>query len=128
VRDVSLAVLTQHRAVLLDQHRGVVIDAGLGLLVERDDQCHLVLLRQRLHPLDSRPVVPLGGVVPLGILLGAEIGAEEDLLEAGYLRAFGRRLTDQLLVSYDRFLFGHVRVRLDQRRPHLRHGCVASSA
>ncbi|TMD12716.1 MAG: TIGR03842 family LLM class F420-dependent oxidoreductase, partial [Chloroflexi bacterium] len=127
VGDVRLAVLTQHRAIVLDQHRGVVVDAGLGLFVERHDQRHLVLLRQRLHPPDGWAVVPLGGVVPLGILLGAEVGTKEDLLQAGDLRTLGRGLRDQLLVLFDRFLFGHVRVRLDQRRSYLCHVCVASS-
>src|SRR2546426_11807325 len=127
VRDVRLAVLAQHRAVVLDEDRGVVVDAGLRLLVERHDQRHLVLLRQRLHPFDGRAVVPLGGVVPLDVLLGAEVGTKEDPLQAGDLRTLGRRFPDQLLVLFDRFLFWHVRVRLDQRRPYLCHVCVASS-
>ena len=48
----------------------------------------------------------LGEVVPPGGLLGAEVGAVENLLQADDLRAGRRRLTDVLDVLVDHGLLG----------------------
>ncbi len=124
---MSLAVLAQHPAVVLDDDRGVVVDAGLGFLVEGHDQHHLVLFGELLHATDGGPVVRLRGRVPFRVLLGAEVGTEEDLLQAGDLGPLGGRLGDQLLMPFDRLFFGHVGVGLDQRRSNSRHLFLLSS-
>ena len=115
VRDVGLAVLAQDRAVALDHARGVVVDAGLLLLVPRHDQHDPVLAGHLAHPAHGGPVLGLGRVVPLRILLRAEVGAVEDLLEAHHLGAGASSVRDHLDVLVDRLLLGHVGLRLDQR-------------
>ena len=48
----------------------------------------MVLAREILHEADGGAVgIGFGEVVPAGLLLGAEVGAVEDLLEADDLRA-----------------------------------------
>src|SRR6516165_8668019 len=123
VRDVGLAVLAEDRAVALDHAGGVVVDAGLLLLVPRDDQHDAVLAGHLAHPADGRPVLGLRRVVPLRVLLGAEVRAVEDLLEAHYLRALARCVRDHLDVLVDRLRLGHVRLGLDQRRADRSHRC-----
>ena len=113
MRDVRLTVLADHRPVVFDHDRRVVVDAGLRLFVERHHQHHLVFFRQLLHTPNGGTVIGLGGVVPLGVLLGREVGPEKDLLQAGDLRSLLSGLSDQLLMSSDRLVLGHVRVRLD---------------
>src|SRR5688572_3774216 len=51
LRDVGLAVLAHVAAVGIDHRGGVVIDTGHRLLIDRDDDHHLVLLREVLHQL-----------------------------------------------------------------------------
>jgi hypothetical protein len=66
-----------------DHGGGVVVDAFLLDLVDRDDQRDVVLARQVLHEADGGAVRDgLGEIVPAGGLLGAEIRAVEDLLQA----------------------------------------------
>ncbi len=87
----------------------------------------MVLARQILHQPDGGAVGDgLGEVVPAGGLLGAEIGAVEDLLQADDLRAGGGRLLDVGHVLLDHgaswWLPAKHRGRriggLDQRTPH----------
>jgi hypothetical protein len=76
---------------------GVVVDARLILFVDRDDDHHLVLLRQLAHQRDGGTVGhALGQVVPARLLLGAEVGAVEDLLQAEQLDLLLRRLAISL--------------------------------
>src|SRR5258708_8944717 len=128
VRDVSLAVLADHRAVALDHARRRVVDTGLLLLIPGHDQHDAVLAGHLAHPADGRPVLRLGRGVPLRVLLGAEIGAVEDLLEAHHLGALARRVRDHLDVLVDRLLLGHVGLRLDQCCAHRSHRCPSSVA
>ena len=70
-----------------------------------------------LHRLDRRAVGnPLGHLVPARLLLGAEVGPVEELLQAQDLDAPPRRLLDQRQVLVDHPL-------LDRRRSTPRATC-----
>ena len=102
VRDVRLAVLAEVGPVGVDHRRSVVVDARLLFLVDRRDDHHPMLLRQLAHERNRRPVGhALGQVVPAGFLLGAEVGAVEELLQAQDLHLLARRLADERHVAVD---------------------------
>src|SRR6185503_8253761 len=88
VWDMVLAILAEVRAVGVDDGGGVVVHARRFFLVERHDDHHLVLLREVLHQPRRGPVRDvLRRLVPSRRLLGAEVGAGEDLLHAEYLNS-----------------------------------------
>ena len=96
------AILAQIVARAIDHRRGVVINAFLFDFVNRHDQRHVMLARQLLHALDGGAVRDrLGQIVPAGLLLGAEIGAVEDFLKAGDLRAALRPRRRYMLMLRD---------------------------
>ncbi len=107
MRDVGLAVLAEVSAVVVDHRGGVVVDAFLLELVDRDDEGDVMLARQVLHQPDGGAVGDrLGEIVPAGGLLGAEVRAVEDLLQADDLRAGFRGLPDVIDVLVDHGLLG----------------------
>jgi hypothetical protein len=94
--DVVLPVFAKVRAVGVDDSGRVVIDPRTVLLVQRDDDDHLVLLRDLLHEPRGRPVRnALHGVVPSRALLGTEVRAGEDLLHAQDLNPLATGLLDE---------------------------------
>src|SRR5688500_4416009 len=102
VRNVVFPILPEIRPVGIDDRGGVVVDAGGFLLVQRDDDHHLVLLRHFLHEAGSRPIRNLlDGIVPARALLGAEVRTGEDLLHAEDLNALAPCLLDELQVLVD---------------------------
>jgi hypothetical protein len=128
---VGLAVFAEVAAVGVDHRGGVVVDAGHRLFVDRDDDHHLVLLRELLHQFDGRAVGDaLGRGVPFGILAGTEIGLGKNLLEAQDLHALTARLLDQRDVGVEHrlpdffrgFLGRRLQRHLDQAAAHLGHG------
>jgi hypothetical protein len=93
LRDVVLPVLAEVAAVGVDDGGGVVVDAVHLALVDGQHDRHAVLLGEVLELLVVGPSgTRLGEVVPLGRLLGAEVGAVEQLLEAEDLHALLRGL------------------------------------
>ena len=96
MRDVHLAKLAEVAAVGVDHRRRVVIDAGQVFLVDRHDQHDLVLPGELGHQLGRGAVGDaLGQLVPPRLLLGAEIRAVEQLLQADDLRPLLGGLGDQ---------------------------------
>ena len=87
MRDVHLAELAEVAAVGVDHRRRVVVDAGEVLLVDRHDQ-HDLMLPGDLGHQPGRGAVGhgLGQFVPSRLLLGAEVRAVEQLLQADDLR------------------------------------------
>jgi hypothetical protein len=78
----------------------------------------VVLAGDVLHEFDGGAVGDeFGGVVPAGVLLGAEVGAVEDLLQADDLRAGVGGLLDEAEVLLD-----HARFGFSERR--IGGGCV----
>ena len=107
VGDVGLAVLAEVGAIVVDDGGGVVVHAFLLDFVDGHDQGDVMLPGQVLHQADGGPVGDgLGEVVPLGGLLGAEVGAVEDLLEADDLGAGFGGLLDVGDVLVDHGLLG----------------------
>src|SRR3954467_3098076 len=96
VRDVVLAVLAEVLAVRIDHRGRVVVDAGDLLFINRHHHHHAVLLRDRLHGLNSGAVRnPLDHVVPERLLLGAKVRTVEQILEAQHLYAAASGFIDQ---------------------------------
>jgi hypothetical protein len=95
VGNVVLAVLAQVAAVRVVDGGGVVEHAGHLLLVDRDDDRHLVLGGDLRDGLGRGAGHRLGGVVPALVLPGAEVGAVEDLLQAEDLDALPAGLLDE---------------------------------
>ena len=125
MRDVNLAKLAEVLAVGVDHGGRVVVHAGQVLFVHRHDDHHLVLLGQVLHQLGRRPVGnPLGEVVPLDLLLGAEVRAVEQLLQADDLDALFGGLGDHGDVLVDHRLLDL----LDRRRGRLAERGLNQSA
>src|ERR1039458_1840586 len=56
VRDMSLAVLAEERAVVVDDGGGVVIDALLFHFVNGNDEGNVQFARQILHQPDGRAI------------------------------------------------------------------------
>jgi len=79
---VRLAALAEHRSVGVDDDGRVVEDPLELLLEEGNDEHHLVPPSELPHRRDGRAVGRPCGLQPLRVLLGAEVGAEEDLLQA----------------------------------------------
>ncbi|MNR90109.1 hypothetical protein D3C72_210870 [compost metagenome] len=102
MRDVLLAELAEVAAVRVDDRGSVVVDAGHLLFVDGHDDDHLVGLGQLPHQGDGRAIRDaLGHAIPAGILLGGEVGAVEDLLEAEDLNALAARFVDLLHMLVD---------------------------
>jgi len=105
VRDVALAVLAEVGAVVMDDGGGVVIDALLGALVDGHDEGDAMLAGDVAQEGDCGAVGDgFGGIVPADVLLGAEVGAGEDLLHADDLRAGLGGLADVSEVLFDHAL------------------------
>src|SRR5712691_10156017 len=82
MRDVVLAVLAEILSVGIDHGSSVEVNARHLHLIHRHDQRHAVFLRKLPHVRDGWPAGHgLGKVVPLGLLLGAEVWPVEQLLE-----------------------------------------------
>ena len=97
-----LAVGAQHAAVGVDHDRTVVVHTADRAFVERDHQRDPELAGQVLHHPRGRSVGNvLGGLIPLRILLGAEVGTVEQLLETDNLRPALRGLADHADVLGD---------------------------
>jgi hypothetical protein len=93
VGDVVLAVLAEVLAGVVDHRGGVVVDAGHVELVDRDDHDHAVdAWRCSCMSLIVGPS-GIGSAVSYQrvVLLGAEVGAVEDLLQAAHLGALAPR-------------------------------------
>ena len=117
MRDVGLAVLAEVAAVVVDHGGGVVVDAFLLDFVDGNDEGDVVLPGQVLHQPDGGAVGDgLGEVVPLGGLLGAEVGPVEDLLQADDLGAGFGGLLDVGDVLVDHGLLGGCRARRREAR------------
>src|SRR5262245_38589031 len=99
LRDVNFAEFAEIGAVGVDHGRRVVIQAGLFLLVDRNHKHYAVLLGDRGHPLCGRAFSStLGRLVPFRLLLGTEIGAIKQLLQAHDVRTAAGGLGDERLV------------------------------
>src|SRR5438445_272381 len=117
VRDVVLAIFSEVAAVGVDHRGRIVVDAGHLHFINRDDEYHLVLLRELLHARDGRAVRhPLGQFVPSRLLLGAKVGSVEKFLEAEDLHLLLGGIRDEALVLGDH-LFFNVAERQFLRRP-----------
>ena len=104
MREVVLAVLAQVGAVGVNDGGGVVEEAGDLLLEDGHDHHHAVLPGQVLHQADGRSVGHrLRQLPPPVVLLGGEVGAGEQLLEAEDLDAPAGGLLDQrnMLVQHE---------------------------
>jgi hypothetical protein len=102
VRDVVLAVLAQIASVCIDDCGSIEIHSRHLLFVNRDYDCHLMFGGDLLHQLGSRSVWnSFCELVPADVLLGAEIGAVEQLLQAKDFHFFLCRLLDKLKMLVD---------------------------
>jgi len=95
--DMGLVVLAEVAAVGIEDCGGVVVNTGHRLFVDRYDDDHAMLGGQLLHHLAGRAFGDaLGGVVPLLVLAGAEVGLVERPVRrpvrsaAGALRSWRR--------------------------------------
>ena len=112
-----LRYLPRYCAVVVDDGRGVVVDAVLLDLVDRNDQRDVECFGEVLHQPDGGAVGDgLGEVVPAGGLLGAEVRAVEDLLEADDLGAGLRRIFYIGDVLVEHRLLGHFERAVGSRR------------
>ena len=74
LRNMVLAVFTEVLSVGVDDDRRIIVDPGHLFLVHRDDDNHVVLLRDFLHQFYGRPVGDwLYERVPFFLLLCAKI-------------------------------------------------------
>ena len=108
--DVNLAEFAEIFTRGVDDRSGVVIHTRQVFLVHRHDDDHLVLLGQVHHQLGCRTVGHLfGQVVPLNLLLGAEVWSVEQLLQADNLDALFGCVVDHgdVLVDHRLFDFFH---------------------
>jgi len=106
VGDVVLAVFAEVAAIGVDDCGGVEIDAGHFDFVDGDYEDHLILFCELLHVGYGGAIGDwLGEFVPAGLLLGAEIGAVEELLEAEDLDFLFCGGDDQVFVLGHHFLF-----------------------
>lgn len=102
VGEVGFAVFAEEFAVGVDEGGGVVVDAGAIDFVDGDDEDDAEALGGFHHELDGGAVGDgFGDVVPAGGLLGGEVGAVEELLEAEDLNAFFGGVFDHLHVLFD---------------------------
>src|SRR5918993_762398 len=102
VGNMVLAVLAEIPAVRVDDRRRVVVDAGHLFFINRHHHDHAVLLRDLLHQADRRTIRDsFDHLVPAALLLGAEIGPVEELLQAQELHAAAPCLLDERHVLVD---------------------------
>ena len=102
VRDVHFSEFAEVGAVGVDHRGGVVVNTRQFFLVNRHDQHHRMLLRELGHQLDRGTIGDaLGEVVPLGFLLGAEVGSIKKLLQANDLSPFARGLRNEVDMLID---------------------------
>ena len=101
MRDVVLPIFAEILAIGIDNRRSVVVNTFEVFFVNRNDDGHAVLLGDLLEQPGGGAVGDLlGGVVPLGLLLGAEVGRVEHLLQAQHLHAgLGFSIASRLIFS-----------------------------
>src|SRR6201996_6802589 len=116
LRDVILAMLAEVAAVGVDDRGGVVVHTLLLDLVHRDDQDHVQLAGQVLHQAGGGAAGNgLGPAVPLRVLHLAEVGAVEQLLQAGHLDPLAGCLPQGVNGVFDHGFFVAGPLLLDQR-------------
>src|ERR1700722_11010793 len=102
VRDVMFAVLTQIASVRIYDGCGIEVHPRHLLFVNRDHDHHVVLGSDLLHQFNCGSVRnSFREFVPADVLLGTEIWAVKQLLQAKYLHLLFRRLLDELQVLID---------------------------
>ena len=94
--NVVFTVLPQVGPIGIQHRRRVVIHAGYSLFVNRHYHRHSVFLGQFLHQSHCGSAGNgLGHRVPSLVLLGAEVGTVEDLLQTEDLHSLTGRLFDE---------------------------------
>ena len=102
VRDVRLAILAEVRAIVVDDRGGVVEEAFLLDFVDRNYHRDFQFTGERLNQADCGAIGnALCRFIPFDRLLGAKIGAVEDLLQTHDLCAICSRLADETQVFLD---------------------------
>jgi len=121
VGNALLAVFPEAAAIGVDDRGRVLEEPRSRILVDGQHHHHAQFLGQCLESLNNRTRDRLRVLVELGVLDLAEVGAEEELLEADHLGTLGSRLAGVLLVLRDHRLLVTGPIRLNQGRSNDAH-------
>jgi hypothetical protein len=104
MRNVMLAIFPQISSVGIKNGRGIEVKSGEFLFIHRNDNSHLMLGGEVLHEANRGAVGDgFSQFIPPGILLGAEVGAVKELLQAQNLDLLpGGLLNEAYMLLYHR--------------------------